>query len=382
MSYDSTKPYNDLPPLPPSVEVETKAVLKGVIAARAALAALKAQGAAIPNQAMLINSLVLQEAQASSEIENILTTSDALFKAFTSPTGRVDPATKEVLRYRQALWAGFEAVKVDASLTTEVFIRIVRTITDTDISVRDKPGTVIKNLRNNAVIYTPPEGASLIHEKLGELERFIRTQDDTDPLVRLALVHYQFEAIHPFVDGNGRTGRVVNILYLVLKGLLDMPILYLSKYIIDRKTEYYRLLTQVTERGAWEPWVLFMLRAVEETASITRARIEGIRELLNDTAEKARRLLPRRVYSKELIEILFAQPYVKARFLVDAGIAQRQTAAEYLKELARIGILKPEREGREVLYQNVALYELLSKDMSTPATHQRYASMYGAPVDM
>jgi Fic family protein len=381
MSYDRTKPYNDLPPLPPALEVETKAVLKGVIVARAALAALKAKGAAIPNQGMLINSLVLQEAQASSEIENILTTSDALFKAFTSPTGRVDPATKEVLRYRQALWAGFEALRVDASLTTEVFIRIVRTITDSDISVRDKPGTIIKNLRNNAVIYTPPEGAQLIHEKLGELERFIRAEDDMDPLVRLALVHYQFEAIHPFVDGNGRTGRVISILYLVLKGLLDMPILYLSKYIIDQKTEYYRLLTQVTERAAWEPWVLFMLRAVEETASITQARIEGIRELLNDTAEKARRLLPSRVYSKELIEVLFAQPYVKARFLVDAGIAQRQTAAEYLKELARIGILKPEREGREVLYQNTALYGLLSKDMSTPATHQRYASMYGAPVD-
>jgi Fic family protein len=381
MSFDRTKPYNDLPTLPPPVEVETKAVLKRVISARAALAALKADGSTIPNQAMLVNSLILQEAQASSEIENILTTNDALFRAFAAPTGRVDPATKEVLRYRQALWAGYEALGADAPLTTDVFVRIVQTITDSDISIRDRPGTVIKNLRNNAVIYTPPDGEALIRGKLRELQTFMGAEDGMDPLVRLALVHYQFEAIHPFVDGNGRTGRIVNILFLVRKGLLDLPALYLSKYIIDHKTEYYRLLTGVTEQGAWEPWIMFMLAAVEETAVLTRVRIDEIRALMDATVDRARRLLPSRVYSKELIEILFAQPYTKVRFLVDAGIAQRQTAAEYLKELARVGILRPEREGREVLYQNVALYELLSKDMSTASTHPQYVSMYGALID-
>lgn len=185
--------------------------------------------------------------------------------------------------------------------------------------------------------------------------------DDMDPLVKLALIHYQFEAIHPFPDGNGRTGRIINILFLIQQGLLDLPVLYLSKSIIERKNDYYRLLRQVTEKDAWEPWILFMLKAVEETAIFTRERILAIRSLMNETTEVAREKLPARVYSKELIETIFRQPYTKGQFLVDTGIAKRQTAAQYLRELESIGILKSQKIGKETLYLNVALYELLSR---------------------
>jgi Fic family protein len=186
-------------------------------------------------------------------------------------------------------------------------------------------------------------------------------QDDIDPLIKLALIHYQFEAIHPFSDGNGRAGRIINILFLVLNGLLNIPVLYLSKAIIEQKNDYYRLLRQVTEKGLWEPWILFMLKAVEDTAVFTRERILAIRALMAETMETARKKLPARVYSKELIELIFRQPYTKGQFLVEGGIAKRQTAAEYLKELERIGILKPYKIGREALYLNVKLYKLLSK---------------------
>jgi Fic family protein len=381
MTYDPRQPFNDLPPLPPTVEVETKAVLKRAAAARVALAELKGAGGTIPNQAMLVNSLVLQEAQASSEVENILTTNDALFRAFAASTGRVDVATKEVLRYRQALWAGYEALRVDVSLTTDVFIHIVQTIKEDGKSIRSEPGTAIFNRVNGAVIYTPPSGESLIRAKLRDLEEFIRSRDDMDPLVKLALVHYQFEAIHPFPDGNGRTGRIINTLFLVLKGLLDLPVLYLSKAIIDKKAAYYRLLGAVTEGGAWEPWTLFMLAAIEETAVFTRERIGAIHELMEATVAEAKQLLPRRVYSKELIELLFNQPYTKAQFLVEAGIARRQTAAEYLRELERVGILRSEKVGRENLYLNKALLGLLSSNVSMASTGSKYASMYGDAID-
>lgn len=381
MTYDPRRPYNELPPLPPAVDVETKAVLKRATSAQVALAELKGAGATIPNQAMLVNSLILQEARASSEVENILTTNDALFRAFAAGTSRVDAVTKEVLRYREALWAGYEALKADAALTTDAFIRIVQTIKQDDASIRGDPGTHIFNRVNGAVVYTPPDGEALIRTKLRELEKFIHSRDGMDPMVKLALVHYQFEAIHPFSDGNGRTGRIINILFLILKDLLDLPVLYLSKSIIDRKADYYRLLGGVTERGAWEPWILFMLAAVEETAVFTRKRVAAIRDLLAATIAEARALLPSRVYSKELIELLFNQPYVKAQFLVDGGIAQRQTAAVYLRELERAGILRSEKVGRENLYLNVALFDLLSSNASTATTRPRYASMYGDLVD-
>ncbi|MBN1106434.1 MAG: Fic family protein [Deltaproteobacteria bacterium] len=361
MAFDPLKPFNDLPPLPPNADVETKAVLKKAIAAGRALAELKGLGSTIPNQALLVNSLILQEAKASSEIENIITTNDALFRAYTAKAGQIDPATKEVLRYREALWEGYNTLTKRPVLSTNVFVRIVQTIRENQAGIRRVPGTTIANAATGKTLYTPPEGETIIRDKLKNLEEFIHAEDDLDPLVKLALAHYQFEAIHPFTDGNGRTGRIINILFLILHGLLELPVLYLSKSIIEGKNDYYRLLRQVTEKGSWEPWILFMLKGVEETAVFTRERISAIRALMMETMDRARKELPSRVYSMELIEVLFRQPYTKGQFLVDAGLAKRQTAAEYLKELEKIGILKAHKVGKEVIYLNVALYDLLSR---------------------
>ena len=361
MRLDPRKPYNALPPLPPQTDIETKAVLKKAIGAGRALAELKGLGETIPNQAMLVNSLVLQEAKASSEIENVITTNDALFQAFTAKTSQVDPATKEVLRYREALWEGYDTLKTRPVLSTNLFVKVVQTIKENQAGIRSTPGTTIANTATGEVIYTPPQGESVIRDKLKNLEDFIHADDDIDPLIKLALIHYQFEAIHPFSDGNGRTGRIINILFLILRGLLDLPVLYLSRFIISRKKHYYGLLRQVTENNKWEPWILYMLEAIEETAAFTRERILAVRDLMLETRERARKDLPSRVYSKELIDILFRQPYTKGQFLVEAGIARRQTAAEYLKELEKIGILKAHKIGKETLYLNVELYGLLSK---------------------
>lgn len=361
MRFDPNKPHNNLPLLPPKMDVETKSVLKQAIAANRALAELKGLGETIPDQALLVNSLILQEAKASSEIENVITTNDALFKAFTATTSRVDPATKEVLRYREALWEGYNTLKNRPVLSTNLFVKIAQTIKENKAGIRRTPGTKIVNSATGEVIYTPPEGETIIRDKLKNLEEFIHAGNDMDALIKLALIHYQFEAIHPFSDGNGRTGRIINILFLILHGLLDMPVLYLSKAIIEHKNDYYEFLKQVTEKNQWEPWILYMLSAVEETATFTRERILAIRALMAETMEKARRELPARVYSKELIELLFRQPYCKISFLVDRGIASRNIASGYLNELEKIDILKKERIGREFIYLNVALYDLLSK---------------------
>lgn len=354
-------PFNELPPLPPRADFETKALLKRAIATNRALAELKGLGETIPNPALLVNTLTLQEAKASSEIENIITTNDALFRAFAAETGNIDPATKEVLCYREALWDGYNTLKRRQVLSTNLFMSIVQTIKKNQAGIRNTPGTTIANSATGEVIYTPPEGEGVIRDKLKDLENFIHGDDDIDPLIKMAMIHYQFEAIHPFIDGNGRTGRIINILFLVHSGLLKLPVLYLSKAIIEHKNEYYGLLRQVTAESRWEPWILFMLDAVEETARFTRERILAIRDLMDETIEKARRKLPQRVYSKELIELLFRQPYVKVRFLVEANIAKRKTAAEYLKELEKVGILQMQKVGREVLYLNRELYDLLSK---------------------
>ena len=361
MPFHPKKPFNDLPSLPPKVELETPRILKKTISAGRMLAELKGLGQTIPDQAMLINTVVLQEAKASSEIENIFTTNDTLFKASSAGTVNVDPATKEVLLYRHALWEGFNGLKKRPMLTTNLFIKIVQTLKKNSAGIRNVPGTVISNVRSSEVIFTPPVGEAVIRKKLQELEKFIHADDTLDPLVRLSLIHYQFEAIHPFFDGNGRTGRIINILYLVMKELLDLPVLYLSKYIIENKGEYYRLLRDVTERRAWEPWILYMLDAVESTASFTRKRIFDIRELLESALLVAKKKLPARVYSKELIELVFRQPYTKVQFLVDTGIAERKTAADYLRALEEAGILKSQKMGRENLYLNMKLYALLSK---------------------
>ncbi|MEE8553853.1 MAG: Fic/DOC family N-terminal domain-containing protein [Desulfobacterales bacterium] len=360
MKFDPHEPCNDLPLLPPETEIETKAVLKKTISAGRALAELKGLGETIPKQSILVNSLILQEAKASSEIENIITTNDALFRAFSAKTSRVDPATKEVLRYREALWKGFHDIRERPLMTTNLFIEIVQTIRGNRAGIRNTPGTKIANAVTGEVIFTPPEGEAIIRNKLKNLEDYIHEEGEVDPLTKLAIIHYQFESIHPFTDGNGRTGRIVNILYLVLLELLDLPVLYLSKYIIEKKNDYYRLIRRVTEYGEWKPWILYMLDAVEKTALITKEKIIQIRDLMNETLVFTKQKLPPRVYSKELIELLFNQPYAKGQFLVDAGIAKRKTAASYLKELEKIGMLKQYKMGKENLFLNVKLYELLS----------------------
>jgi len=358
MPFDPQTPYNDLPLLPPPGELETRAVLKKAIVANKALAELKGVGELIPDQSLLIQAIGLQEAKLSSEIENIVTTNDELYRAFADQGQRTNPHTKEVLRYKDALWHGFKMIKEEnRPLTTRLFEELFQIIKETTAGVRRTPGTKLVNPLGE-VIYTPPEGESIIRDKLANLERFIYDDSDLDPLIKLAIMHYQFEAIHPFTDGNGRTGRIINILYLIEAGLLDIPVLYLSRHIIDHKSAYYTGLKQITRDHAWEPWIIYMLDAIAQTARTTRERILGIRNLMREGIEQVKRQLPK-VYSKDLLELLFRQPYCKIRFLEEAGIAQRKTASQYLHELGRIGMLTPVKAGREVYYLNTALLKLL-----------------------
>jgi Fic family protein len=296
MTFNKLKPYNQLPALPPSIDLETKAILKACIRANKALAELKGAGELIPNQAMLINAIPLQEAKTSSEIENIVTTQDELFKAELSGGKDANPNTKEVLRYRSALKLGYEALR-KRPIGINHFRQICGTLLGRDVTVRKIPGTVIKNTTSGEVLYTPPMGERVILEKLAALEKYIYTEDEVDPLIRLALIHYQFEAIHPFHDGNGRTGRIINILYLVEKGLLNVPVLYLSRHIIQHKADYYSNLRKVTEEGKWEPWILFMLEAVEQTARWTTDKIRQIRVSFERTKEVCKSKMTGGAYS-------------------------------------------------------------------------------------
>ncbi len=360
MTFDPNIPFDALPELPPSQEIETAPVLKQCLRATRALAELKGAGGLIPDQAILINAIPLQEAQASSEIENILTTRDALFRAALDEARSADPQTKEVLRYRTALHRGYEVVR-KRGLSVELLSDICSILRDEKVDFRQVGEDVfIGNSQTREVYYTPPSGGDLIAGKLENLVSWLSSNDGPDELIRMAVAHYQFEAIHPFSDGNGRTGRILNILYLIHAGLLDLPVLYLSGYIIRNKREYYRLLLEVSKGQAWESWIVFMLRGVEETARWTAGRILSIRQLLDQTIELVRRDLPR-IYTKELVELIFHQPYTKISFLVDAGIAKRQTAAEYLRALENAGILASEMAGRERIYVNLALLDLLKE---------------------
>jgi Fic family protein len=355
--YNKTKPYNDLPLLPPKINLEKPEILKEAIRANKALAELKGIAGTIPNQTILINSLPLNEAQTSSEIENVLTTADRLYEAMISKANNYDPQTKEVLRYREALWNGFKRLKKNNLLITNLFVEIYRTIKQTDADIRNTPGTKIQT-SDRKIIYTPPEGEKIIRDKLKNLEDYIHN-NNIDPLIKLAVIHYQFEAIHPFTDGNGRTGRIIILLYLIQQDLLDLPILYLSKYIIENKNRYYELLRSVTEKQNWQQWILFMLKGVEQTAKSTTEKILKIKELQEETLLSLKEKLPPHIYSKELVELLFKQPYCKVEFVVRAEIAKRQTAAQYLKEIEKIGFLKSRKVGKEVLYLNTKLYEAL-----------------------
>jgi len=357
MAFDRNQPYNDLPLLPPASELETKTILKQAIAANRALANLRGLAGQIPNQGMLINSITLQEARLSSEIENIVTTNDELYRADADADGKADPHTKEVLRYRQALHHGFDALKV-RPLTTNLFIEIAQLIKQADISIRAIPGVALKNGAD--VVYTPPVGESVIRDKLSDLERYIHVDDGVDPLIKMAVLHYQFEAIHPFPDGNGRTGRILNLLYLVQQDLMDVPVLFLSRYIIANKSDYYLGLQKVTEEHDWENWVLFMLRAVESTSQQTFNQVKRVLAIMEAVREQVQREAFG-IYSKDLIEVIFRHPYTKIQFLVDANIAKRQTASTYLQALAGLGVLREHKVGREKYYINDALLDELIK---------------------
>lgn len=359
MTWQPDQPYNALQHLPPTIDLESVALLKACIPARAALAELKQAGELLPNQGLLINTLPLLEAKDSSEIENIVTTSDKLFE-FAQSKNRPDPATKEALRYRTALYEGYKAL-ADRPLNTGTAIAVCTTIKGIEMQIRKVPGTSIANLTTAEIIYTPPESESLLRDLLGNWEVFIHAEDGIDPLIKMAVAHYQFEAIHPFTDGNGRTGRVLNMLFLIEQGLLSLPILYLSRYIVQNKKEYYRLLNEVTSRGDWQPWILFMLGAVMETAQWTTRKIIAVRGLIEHTTDYVQQQLPK-IYSHELVQVIFEQPYSRIQNLIDASVAKRQTASVYLKQLAGIGVLHEVQRGREKLYLHPKLLQMMTTD--------------------
>lgn len=354
---NKNKPYNELPHLPPTIEIETKTVLKKAIDANKALANLNGLANAIPNDGILVNGIVLQEARISSEIENIVTTNDELYKAAADIKLATTHEAKEVLRYREALWHGFNAIK-KRPLSTNLFLEIVSIIRDTNIGIRRVPGTTIANAATGEAVYTPPEGETVIREKLANLEKFMHANDGIDPLIKLAISHYQFEAIHPFTDGNGRTGRIINILYLVENELLKNPILFLSHYILRTKTEYYENLRNITEKNSWEAWILYMLTAIEITSIETLNKIQAILKAMKKTKNIIKENAPK-IYSKDLLEIIFENVYCKVSFLDKAGIAKRQAAASYLQTLEKLGILEIVKMGKENYYINKKLYKIL-----------------------
>lgn len=359
-------PYNDLPPLPPAMELETRAVLKQCITARAALAELKQAAELIPNQGVLINALPLLEAQASSEIENIVTTTDRLFQ-FQNSGEHADAATREALRHSSALLEGFQALKMHP-LNTRTAEQVCTRIKGVEMQVRRVPGTALANQATGEVIYTPPIGEDLLRVKLANWERYLHEALDIDPLIRMAVGHYQFEAIHPFTDGNGRTGRVLNSLYLIQEDLLTLPILYLSRYIIKNKADYYRLLLDVTRDNAWEPWIIYFLRGVEETARWTTTKISAIRALSALAITYVKQAAPK-VYSRELVDLIFDLPYCRIQNVVDKGIGGRQAASRHLKQLVNIGVLQEMTLGREKLFIHPKLVHLLIRDDNMVAAY-------------
>ncbi|MEI8288820.1 MAG: Fic family protein [Verrucomicrobiota bacterium] len=352
------EPFNALPLLPPKADLETKTVLKRCIIARAALSELKQAAELIPNQSVLINTLPLLEAQASSEIENIITTTDRLFQ-YREMGDAADASTKEALRYSQALLEGFQSLQ-KRPLATRTAEDVCSLIKGVPMQVRKIPGTALAR-QSGEIVYTPPVGETLLREMLANWESFLHEATEIDPLVRMAVAHYQFEAIHPFTDGNGRTGRVLNSLFFISEGLLTLPILYLSRYIIQHKADYYRLLRKVTQTDEWEDWVLFMLKGVEETAHWTVAKISAIRKLQTLTAEHVRKTAPK-IYSHELVNLIFELPYCRIKNLTARKIAGRQTASVYLKALVKIGVLEEKAVGREKLFIHPKLMRLLTRE--------------------
>ncbi|WOQ69164.1 Fic family protein [Microbacterium limosum] len=359
MTWRPDEPYNTLPLLPPTVDIETVAVLKRAIDARAAVAALDQAALRMPNPAVLLNAIPILEAQASSEIENIVTTTDELFRYAQDESDLAAPETKETLRYRTALFAGLDSIQ-SRPLSATTAIQVCSTVQGREMDVRNLPGTIIANPVTRTAIYTPPQGGGVIREKLANWADFIHGSAEIDPLVRMAVAHYQFEAIHPFADGNGRTGRILNILMMVDAGLLASPILYLSRFIIAHKDDYYRLLLNVTRDGAWEPWVLFMLSAVEATATATLAKIDAIQALQATVRDQVRATSAGA--NSDLLDVLFEQPYARIANVIQRCGVSRPTATKWLNELVDAGVLRDVKAGRDRLFINHGFLEILTRD--------------------
>jgi len=355
--------------LPPKKEkVETIAILRQATKASAALAELKGIAKTIPNQVMLINAVILQEAKDSSEIENIITTQDELYKALSVGALKISAETKEVVNYRKAILIGFEILKKQQFLRVNDIIAIQQELIDNNAGIRSTPGTVLKNDITGEIVYTPPQDKEEIIDLLSNFIQYFNEHDEElSPLINLAILHYQFESIHPFYDGNGRTGRILNILYLILNDLIDVPILYLSSYIIQNKPEYYRLLSYTNKTGEFEDWILYMLKAVEFTSRSTIEKISSIKNQLDMTIEKVQNELPK-MYRKELIEILFEQPYSKIEHLVIKLKIERKAASRYLRSLEEIGVLSSHKIGRETVYINIGLIEVLKEGNGNECT--------------
>jgi len=358
-SFDKSKPYNSLPLLPPKADLETKEILRKTIQASRALAQLNGAIRNLPNPSLFLDTLHLQEAKASSEIENIITTNDDLYQAAVADKKFDNSATKEVISYKEAIWLGFEQLKKKPFITTNLCIELVQCIKQNSASIRTTAGTTLSNTKGE-VIYTPPSGEQVIRDKMANLETFINENQSIDPLIKMAISHYQFEAIHPFSDGNGRTGRILLLLQLKLENLLDIPALFLSEYIIMHKDKYYKGLRAVTEKNDWSIFILYMLDMVEKTAVKGLKRLESIIQLMEATGQEIKEELPK-VYSKDLVEVIFRLPYTKRQNLIDIELGTPKTVGNYLIALEEKGFLKSVRVGKEKLYLNQKLMDILEK---------------------
>ncbi|EDN69925.1 Fic protein family [Beggiatoa sp. PS] len=350
---------SDLIPLPPVIDCETKQILKKTITANRKLAELKGIINTIPNAAILINTLYIQEAKDSSAIENIITTHDEIYKQNLFADLMKNPAVKEVENYVHALQTGFQLVKQQGFLSLNHICAIQQEIVQNKAGFRKQLGTQLKNEQTGEIIYTPPQNPQIMNQLLNNLEQYINApNDDLDPLIRMAIIHYQFESIHPFYDGNGRTGRIINILYLILNQLLDLPALYLSRYITRNKADYYRLLQEVRDKNNWEAWICYMLDAVEQTSEQTIALIIEIKTIMMDYKNRLRTTLPK-IYSQDLLNNLFKHPYTKIGFVEEDLNVSRKTATRYLDILVEQGFLQKEKIWKTSYYINQPLLNLI-----------------------
>ena len=358
--FNPNVPWNDLPEFPPATDLESRAILKACIPAMTELSKANALIKMLPNETVLVNTLPLQEARRSSEIENVVTTNDELYRAMTSDENRIDSNTKEVLRYREALWEGIRHIREGSTLNIQLFEQVCSRILDEKMKVRSGP-VVIENRATQQLIYRPLTGYGNLIRLLTNLDRFINDKTDgIQPLVKMAVMHYQFEAIHPFMDGNGRTGRILNILYLVYQELLDVPMLYLSRFFIENRNDYYRYLREVTENGSWQQWILYILEAVEQTSRDTAEKIEAINRLIDNVMIKARGKT-KAVEREGFVDLLFKWPYCKISIVERELACSRITATRYLNEIVELGLLERVKTGREYYYINRYLMELLSE---------------------